>query len=77
MGKEFKPEKLPLRNMLEAKSAPIPLEKRTELAIAATKMERPPRVTKTAHYKGFSAVTEANTFHSMLYKAYIEKNVYG
>ncbi len=41
-GKDFKPEKLSLAGMLEVKRAPIPKEKKVELAVKAIKMERPP-----------------------------------
>ena len=46
IGREFKPEKMPLTGLLETKRAPLAEEKRVELAIEATKMERPPRVTE-------------------------------
>jgi ParB family chromosome partitioning protein len=37
---------LPLEGMLQVKRAPIPEEKKAELAVEATRMERPPRVTE-------------------------------
>jgi len=41
-----KVEELPLSSLLEVKRAPILEEKKAELAVEATKMERPPRVTE-------------------------------
>jgi ParB/RepB/Spo0J family partition protein len=40
------PEKLPLTGLLEVKRAPIPEEKKTELAVEASKMPEPPSVTE-------------------------------
>ena len=40
------PEKLPLAGLLEVKRAPIPEEKKTELAVEASKMSEPPSVTE-------------------------------
>lgn len=42
----FEPEKIPLSGLLEVKRAPIPEEKKVELAVEATKMKKPPRVTE-------------------------------
>jgi ParB/RepB/Spo0J family partition protein len=46
IGQEFEPEKLPLAGLLEVKRAPIPEEKKTELAVEASKMPEPPSVTE-------------------------------
>ena len=41
---EFEPNKLPLKGLLEVKRAPISEEKKTEIAITASKLPEPPTV---------------------------------
>jgi ParB/RepB/Spo0J family partition protein len=46
VAQEFKPEKLPLRALLETTQAPIPEEKKAELVAEISRMPEPPRLTE-------------------------------
>jgi len=43
---EFRPERLPLKGMLEVKRSPIPDERKTELAVTASQMKERPTVSE-------------------------------
>jgi hypothetical protein len=51
VDEKFEPERLPLRGLLEVKRSPIPEEKKTELAVEATKMPEPPTVGEIQKFK--------------------------